>query len=136
MRLIAAFLFLLVFLVAGCTTSAKKQATQVPPVSYEKPQKPYQPATAIFDYDDEGIQASKSYSQPSKKTYTESNAQLNAKQIQRALKNANFYKGEIDGKIGPKTKEAIIKFQKAHGLKADGLVGKKTSTELRNYLPK
>jgi len=50
------------------------------------------------------------------------------------LKKAGFYQGSIDGKIGPKTKEAIIKFQKASGIKADGIVGKKTSLELNKYL--
>ena len=36
--------------------------------------------------------------------------------IQTALKNSNFYTGEIDGKIGPKTKKAIEEFQKANNL--------------------
>lgn len=47
-------------------------------------------------------------------------------EIQTALKNAGFYSGSIDGKIGPKTKKAIEEFQKANGLKADGKVGPKT----------
>jgi len=47
-------------------------------------------------------------------------------EIQTALKNAGFYAGNIDGKIGPKTKKAIEEFQKANGLKADGKVGPKT----------
>lgn len=59
---------------------------------------------------------------------------LTAKQIQMALKNAGFYKGSIDAKIGPKTKEAIMAFQKAHGLKVDGVAGKKTLQELKKYL--
>ena len=56
------------------------------------------------------------------------------KDIQIALKAANFYTGNIDGKIGPKTKRAIVEFQKAKGLKADGKVGPKTWMELENYL--
>jgi murein L,D-transpeptidase YcbB/YkuD len=47
-------------------------------------------------------------------------------EIQTALKNAGFYTGSIDGKIGPKSKKAIEDFQKANGLKADGKVGPKT----------
>ena len=47
-------------------------------------------------------------------------------EIQTALKNAGFYTGNIDGKIGPKSKKAIEDFQKANGLKADGKVGAKT----------
>ncbi len=56
------------------------------------------------------------------------------KDIQTALKAANFYTGTIDGKIGPKTKRAIVEFQKAKGLKPDGRVGPKTWAELEKYL--
>ena len=56
------------------------------------------------------------------------------KEIQTALKAANFYTGEIDGKIGPKTKRAVVEFQKAKGLKPDGRVGPKTWMELEKYL--
>ncbi|MDD3905807.1 MAG: peptidoglycan-binding domain-containing protein [Candidatus Omnitrophica bacterium] len=56
------------------------------------------------------------------------------KDIQTALKNAGFYAGSIDGKIGPKTKKAIGEFQKSKGLKADGKVGPKTWAELEKYL--
>ncbi|MCM8799457.1 MAG: peptidoglycan-binding protein [Candidatus Omnitrophica bacterium] len=57
-----------------------------------------------------------------------------AKEIQTALKNAGFYDGEIDGQIGSKTKEAIIKFQEANKLTADGVVGSRTWELLRKYL--
>ena len=56
------------------------------------------------------------------------------KQIQTALKKAGFYKGEIDGKIGPRTKAAIRAFQKAKKLNPDGVVGAKTWEELKRYL--
>lgn len=56
------------------------------------------------------------------------------KDVQRALKNAGFYKGPIDGKMGPKTKQALKAFQKASGLKADMVVGGKTSKKLSEYL--
>lgn len=56
------------------------------------------------------------------------------KEIQAALKAAGFYTGSVDGKIGPKTKRAIVEFQKAMGLKADGKVGPKTWVELEKYL--
>lgn len=59
---------------------------------------------------------------------------LSRKQIQRALKKAGFYKGAIDGKLGKKTRKAIKEFQKANGLKADGIVGKNTRALLVNYL--
>ena len=47
-------------------------------------------------------------------------------EVQTALKNAGFYTGNIDGKLGPKSKKAIEDFQKANGLKVDGKVGPKT----------
>ncbi|MDD5128947.1 MAG: peptidoglycan-binding domain-containing protein [Candidatus Omnitrophica bacterium] len=55
-------------------------------------------------------------------------------EIQTALKNAGFYSGSIDGKIGPKSKKAIEDFQSANGLKADGKVGAKTWEALGKYL--
>lgn len=51
--------------------------------------------------------------------------------LQQALKAAGFYKGTVDGKLGNGTKAAIVKFQKANGLKADGIVGEKTWSELK-----
>ena len=56
------------------------------------------------------------------------------KEVQTALKAAGFYMGNVDGKIGPKTKKSIMEFQKAKGLKADGRVGPKTWAELEKYL--
>jgi len=55
-------------------------------------------------------------------------------QIQAALKKAGFYKGEIDGEVGPQTKNAIKAFQKLKGLTSDGIVGIKTWEELKKYL--
>lgn len=54
--------------------------------------------------------------------------------IQKALKNAGFYQGEIDGKIGSKSKEAIKEFQRKNNLVDDGKVGSKTWSCLRVYL--
>ncbi len=54
--------------------------------------------------------------------------------IQKALKNAGFYAGSIDGKLGPKTKKAIEEFQRSKGLKGDSKVGPKTWAELEKYL--
>ncbi|MDD5561565.1 MAG: peptidoglycan-binding domain-containing protein [Candidatus Omnitrophica bacterium] len=55
-------------------------------------------------------------------------------EIQTALKNAGFYSGNIDGKIGPKSKKAIEDFQSANGLKVDGKVGANTWGALSRYL--
>jgi murein L,D-transpeptidase YcbB/YkuD len=58
----------------------------------------------------------------------------NGKEIQSALKKAGYYKGDIDGQIGSKTKEAIQKFQSANGITPDGVVGSKTWQVLSKYL--
>lgn len=55
-------------------------------------------------------------------------------EIQTALKNAGFYTGAIDGKIGPMSKKAIEAFQQANGLTVDGKVGPKTWALLSKYL--
>jgi outer membrane murein-binding lipoprotein Lpp len=54
-------------------------------------------------------------------------------EIQSCLKNAGFYKGEVDGIKGRKTISAIKKFQSANGLSADGVVGKRTWEALSKY---
>ncbi len=59
---------------------------------------------------------------------------MTAKDIQTALKNAGFYSGTIDGKIGRETEKAIVEFQKTNSLKADGVVGAKTAALLLKYL--
>lgn len=48
------------------------------------------------------------------------------KSIQKKLKELGYYKGEIDGIYGSKTKSAVISFQKNCGLTADGICGKTT----------
>jgi len=57
-----------------------------------------------------------------------------AQEIQTALKNAGFYTGLIDGKIGPLSKKAIEEFQKANNLGVDGKIGPKTWAVLNKYL--
>lgn len=58
------------------------------------------------------------------------------KDIQIALQNAGFYKGQIDGDIGPLTKEAIREFQAENNLVVDGEIGLKTWKVLKEFLPK
>lgn len=59
---------------------------------------------------------------------------VNPDQVQLALKNAGYYNGPVDGKIGEKTKKAVAEFQKAHNLNADGVIGRKTWNVLKTYL--
>ncbi|MFA6350663.1 MAG: peptidoglycan-binding protein [Candidatus Omnitrophota bacterium] len=57
-----------------------------------------------------------------------------AKEIQTALKNAGYDPGSVDGKIGPRTRQAIKDFQKSKGLVPDGVVGPKTWASLSKHL--
>ena len=46
--------------------------------------------------------------------------------VQQRLKDLGYYAGEIDGQYGPATKTAVYRFQNAHGLSADSVVGQVT----------
>ena len=46
--------------------------------------------------------------------------------IQKRLKDWGYYSGSVDGIYGTATKNAVVKFQKKHGLTADGIAGPKT----------
>ncbi len=46
--------------------------------------------------------------------------------IQQVLKEQGYYTGNVDGIFGTATKNAVISFQKANGLVADGIAGDKT----------
>ncbi len=52
------------------------------------------------------------------------------KTIQTKLKRWGYYNGSVDGVYGWITKEAVIKFQRKNGLKADGVVGNATAKAL------
>lgn len=51
-------------------------------------------------------------------------------EIQQLLKKWGYYDGAVDGIFGTATKNAVIKFQRANGLAADGVVGKNTLSAL------
>lgn len=59
---------------------------------------------------------------------------VSEKEVQLALKNAGYYDGAIDGKIGKKSVGAIKNFQKDFGLKVDGIIGRQTWNEMKKYL--
>lgn len=68
------------------------------------------------------------------KTTTEFQIKLTNKNIQKALQAAGYDIGDIDGKIGAKTREAIMVFQKSNGLNSDGIVGGTTWEKLKTHL--
>jgi lysozyme len=52
------------------------------------------------------------------------------KELQQRLSDQGFDPGPIDGAFGPQTKAAVMAFQTANGLTADGIVGPKTRAAL------
>jgi hypothetical protein len=56
--------------------------------------------------------------------------QLDARGVQRALKQLGLYAGEVDGDIGPLSRTAISAFQRAWSLRVDGDAGTMTKRTL------
>jgi murein L,D-transpeptidase YcbB/YkuD len=48
------------------------------------------------------------------------------RKLQMYLKKRGFFKGEVNGIFGPRTREAVIAFQRARGMTPDGVVGVRT----------
>ena len=65
---------------------------------------------------------------------TPSGFELPSINIQKALKNAGYYQGNLDGKIGPMTRDAVKAFQRDNGMEADGVVGRTTWNRLKAHL--
>ncbi len=78
-----------------------------------------------------GVMAEKIVAQSSQKiAVVEALTTAQNKTVQTKLKRWGYYTGAVDGIYGPKTKRAVINFQKKNGLVADGIVGKKTAAAL------
>ncbi|MBR2719007.1 MAG: peptidoglycan-binding protein [Clostridia bacterium] len=56
------------------------------------------------------------------------------KLLQKALNDLGFSAGSADGKFGTGTQRAVVAFQQANGLTADGLAGKKTLLKIESQL--
>ena len=56
------------------------------------------------------------------------------KLLQKALNDLGFSAGNADGKFGTGTQRAVVAFQQANGLTADGLAGKKTLQKIESQL--
>jgi peptidoglycan hydrolase-like protein with peptidoglycan-binding domain len=52
------------------------------------------------------------------------------KAVQQALKDKGHDPGEVDGKMGPKTQQALRDYQQKEGLKATGRVDSQTASKL------
>ena len=53
--------------------------------------------------------------------------------LQKGLQRAGFDPGTIDGIFGPRTKAALLAFQRREGLGQDGLAGERTQAALRRW---
>jgi N-acetylmuramoyl-L-alanine amidase len=58
------------------------------------------------------------------------------RQIQQKLKQWGYFKGNVDGKYGYQTWEAVKAFQSKNGLKADGIAGEQTLGKIGIQSPK
>ena len=54
--------------------------------------------------------------------------------VQQALVNLGYTPGDVDGIYGATTEAAVIAFQNASGLEADGIVGAETLAALQSAL--
>ena len=130
-------LFLIVF--AGCASLAKKKElaeleTRISSLE-EQIQINQKPQSKLIELQQGAKSDLDTYSSEEKLNTKEASVSLPSNgEIQAALKKAGYYKGEIDGKIGPKSKQAILDFQKDNGLTQDGKVGLKTLSKLKEYL--
>ncbi len=129
--------FFLVFALAGCATARKGnelQAQQLQSRISHLETELEGKNQEILSLEDELARTQEVSSKQKISDKDISGGRLSVRQIQTALKNAGFYKGHVDGRIGPRTKEAIKEFQKANGLEADGVAGKRTQAKLSKHL--
>jgi peptidoglycan hydrolase-like protein with peptidoglycan-binding domain/DNA invertase Pin-like site-specific DNA recombinase len=66
--------------------------------------------------------------------YGQANGAAAVRDVQRALRRLGWQPGPVDGLYGPRTKAAVIRYQTAAGLAADGVVGAGTRQALTNAL--
>ncbi|WP_334850649.1 peptidoglycan-binding domain-containing protein [Nostoc sp.] len=53
------------------------------------------------------------------------------KTVQNSLKQQGFYTASVNGVFDNKTRAAVMKFQKSKGLRADGIIGRRTLAALK-----
>ena len=125
---------LLAFTFVGCATTAKSAITvdQLEMRVSDLEKRLQQKDQGANNFSDKAEDAQKS-----DRVNTSRKADLSKatkKDIQTALKNAGYYNGPVDGKFGHLTTVAVKEFQKANGLKEDGVVGEQTWVRLSEHL--
>jgi peptidoglycan hydrolase-like protein with peptidoglycan-binding domain len=53
------------------------------------------------------------------------------REVQRTLRSRGYHPGPVDGLYGPRTERAVRRFQRAHDLRPDAIVGPRTLHALR-----
>ncbi|AIS52606.1 putative peptidoglycan-binding domain-containing protein [Thermoanaerobacter kivui] len=56
-------------------------------------------------------------------------------QLQMILQSLGYDPGPIEGIFGPRTKNAVMRFQRDNGLKVDGIVGPETMRVINMLIP-
>lgn len=122
---------LLVFAVSGCATTGKTKVT-----TEELEMRVSDLEKKVQDRDEQikTLEAKLDTTKKAEERKKVDATKISKKDIQAALKNAGFYNGPVDGKFGQLTSSAIMEFQKANGLKADGKVGQQTWAKLSEHL--
>jgi len=139
------FFFIFLIFIFGCATVPRQQELEIQKLRTQVTTLEQQLKESEKEIEDleTQLERERELRQKLEKQWLEKRAQLERikslpkptiRNIQEALKRAGFYDGAVDGKFGPKTREAIKNFQRNKGLKADGIVGSKTWQELSRYL--
>lgn len=130
---------ILVLNLVGCATAGKGSSVQQLQIRNSELERELQQRDEEIRYLETELKAAQKPKVDLKSTTVTKKAKIEdpaatPKKIQTALKNAGFYNGAIDGKVGKATQASIMEFQKANNLKADGIAGKKTWAKLKTYL--
>ncbi len=123
------------FVISGCATTRPRKAEPAPDAATQQISE-LQSQLQAKDQQIQDFQSQAAASQALPRTnfsdYGRSGTSVihvpgvTAIELQRALVRAGLDPGPVDGRVGKKTKAAVKKFQRKHGLTADGVVGEKT----------
>ena len=118
-----------ILLVAGCADMRAPSGNQTNYAtgSYRMPAKTQAPATQA------PVQSRANGDATAPDSRTRTNAPINATQVQaaqHALERAGYHVGNATGSIDPPTRDALVQFQRANGLRATGDLDSSTMSAL------
>ena len=67
--------------------------------------------------------------------YSATHGSIAVRRLQRRLLRLGYSPGRIDGRYGPLTERAVVRFQSTHGLQVDGIAGALTLATLASTKP-